>query len=364
MEEEIRFYFKEEEYENLLNKMKNIGNTEGLKYEGCYLELTVQYDHPAEENTFYSKEIDGRFRLRSSINIETNEEKSKVSWKRRLPEKKEKDINIEEEIEVELKEGQLENLQLLLETIVRMKRVESYQRYRNVFCNDEVEIVVDKYPFGIALEIENKSKTKNGEEVIKKWLNILNLNIQESFKLSWDDKYTSLCKAQGIEPVKDVIFDDSITMPKVLGKNKIMNEIYKYYKNTKNALPHENIKKFLEIDILPGNAIELGCGAGRDTICLIKNGWNVLAIDREDTKGLIEEKINENELEKLRFSVQNFENIKLEKNNLIVSNYSIPFCGKKYFKEFWNKIEESIEKGRIFCWQLFWSKRSMDKNKT
>ena len=167
MEEEIRFYFKEEEYENLLNKMKNIGNIEGLKYEGCYLELTVQYDHPEEENTFYSKDIDGRFRLRSSINIETNEEKSKISWKRRLPDNKNQDINIEEEIEVELKEGQLENLQLLLETIVRMKRVESYQRYRNVFCNDEVEIVVDKYPFGIALEIENKSKIKNGEEVIK-----------------------------------------------------------------------------------------------------------------------------------------------------------------------------------------------------
>ena len=129
MEEEVRFYFKEEEYENLLNKMKNIGNTEELKYEGCYLELTVQYDHPVEENTFYSKDIDGRFRLRSSINIETNEEKSKISWKRRLPDNKNQDINIEEEIEVELKEGQLENLQLLLETIVRMKRVESYQRY-------------------------------------------------------------------------------------------------------------------------------------------------------------------------------------------------------------------------------------------
>ena len=215
MEEEIRFYFKEEEYENLLNKMKNIGKTEGLKYEGCYLELTVQYDHPAEENTFYSKEIDGRFRLRSSINIEINEEKSKISWKRRLPENKEKDINIEEEIEVELKKRQLENLQLLIETIIRMKRVESYQRYRNVFCNDEVEIVVDKYPFGIALEIENKSKIKNGEEIIRKWLNILNLDIQEAFKLLWDDKYTSLCKEQGIKPVKDVIFDDSITIPKV-----------------------------------------------------------------------------------------------------------------------------------------------------
>lgn len=96
-----------------------------------------------------------------------------------------------------------------------MKRVESYQRYRNVFCNDEVEIVVDKYPFGIALEIENKSKIKNGKEIIRKWLNILNLDIREAFKLSWDDKYTSLCREQGIKPVKDVIFDDNITMPKV-----------------------------------------------------------------------------------------------------------------------------------------------------
>ena len=132
-----------------------------------------------------------------------------------------------------------------------------------------------------------------------------------------------------------------------------MNEIHEYYKNTKNALPHKNVQKVLEMNIIPGNAIELGCGAGRDTVCLIKNGWNVLAIDREDTKSLIEEKLNENELKNFRFSLQNFENIKLEKNNLIVSNFSIPFCGKKYFKEFWSKIEESIEKGRIFCWQLF-----------
>ena len=132
-----------------------------------------------------------------------------------------------------------------------------------------------------------------------------------------------------------------------------MSEIYKYYKKTKNALPHKNVQKVLEMDIIPGNAIDLGCGAGRDTIYLIKNGWNVLAIDKEDTKGLIEEKLNENELKNFRFSLQNFQNVKLENNSLLVSNFSIPFCGKKYFKEFWNKIEESIEKGRIFCWELF-----------
>ena len=132
-----------------------------------------------------------------------------------------------------------------------------------------------------------------------------------------------------------------------------MSEIYKYYKKTKNALPHKNVQKVLEMDIIPGNAIDLGCGAGRDTIYLIKNGWNVLAIDKEETKGLIEEKLNENELKNFRFSLQNFQNVELENNSLLVSNFSIPFCGKKYFKEFWNKIEESIEKGRIFCWELF-----------
>ena len=132
-----------------------------------------------------------------------------------------------------------------------------------------------------------------------------------------------------------------------------MNEIHEYYKNTKNALPHKNVQKVLEMDIIPGNAIDLGCGAGRDTIYLIKKGWNVLAIDKEEIKGLIEEKLNENELKNFRFSLQNFQNVELENNSLLVSNFSIPFCGKKYFKEFWNKIEESIEKGRIFCWELF-----------
>ena len=99
-----------------------------------------------------------------------------------------------------------------------------------------------------------------------------------------------------------------------------MSNIYKYYENTKNALPHKNVQKVLEMDIIPGNAIDLGCGAGRDTIYLIKNGWNVLAIDKEDTKGLIEEKLNENELKNFRFSLQNFQNVELENNSLLVSN--------------------------------------------
>ena len=71
-----------------------------------------------------------------------------------------------------------------------------------------------------------------------------------------------------------------------------MGNIERFYENTKNAMPHDNIKRFIKIENKKGNAIDLGCGAGRDTVFLIKNGWNVSAIDRENTKDIIEFKLN------------------------------------------------------------------------
>lgn len=135
-----------------------------------------------------------------------------------------------------------------------------------------------------------------------------------------------------------------------------MGNIEKFYENTKNAMPHDNIKKFVEMKTKTGNAIDLGCGAGRDTIFLIKNNWNVTAIDREDTQNIIEANLNTEDLKKFKFMCQNFENIKLYKNDLIVSNFSIPFCSNNYFNDFWNKIVNSINNGRILCWEFFWIK--------
>ena len=138
-----------------------------------------------------------------------------------------------------------------------------------------------------------------------------------------------------------------------------MGNIKNFYKNTKNAMPHDNVKKIIEIENKKGNAIDLGCGAGRDTIFLIKNNWNVTAIDRENTKDMIASKLTIEELKRLKFICQDFENIKLDKSDLVVANFSIPFCNKKYFNELWNKIVNSINTSRIFCWKLFRVKRFM-----
>jgi len=174
-------------------------------------EKTSQYDHPCNKMSFYTKEIDGRFRIRVSKG--ENISKCMISWKRRIPSTKSTDVNKEEEVELTIKYEEYENLMFIIENVLKMKDVESYERYRTTFVNDEIEIAVDEYPFGIALEVENKSKDKNPEEVVKKWTEILGLDITKSYPLSWDDKYSELCKKQGIEQFNHVTFD--LPMPKI-----------------------------------------------------------------------------------------------------------------------------------------------------
>ena len=132
-----------------------------------------------------------------------------------------------------------------------------------------------------------------------------------------------------------------------------MRNIERFYENTQNALPHKNIIEFLKLENKAGKAIELGCGAGRDTIYLIKNGWNVLAIDRENTEELISNKLTAEELKRFRFISQAFEKVQLEENNLVIANFSLPFCSKGYFIEFWNKIVKSIDKDGYFVGNFF-----------
>ena len=135
-----------------------------------------------------------------------------------------------------------------------------------------------------------------------------------------------------------------------------MGNIEKYYDNTENAMPNYTVRKFIELNVKPGYAVELGCGAGRDTVYLIRKGWNVLSIDREEVESRITANLNEEELKYFKFSKQKFEDIELEKNNLVVANFSLPFCNKNNFKELWNKISDSILKDGYFVGNFFGNK--------
>ncbi len=191
METEIRYYYSKNSKDKIIKYLKSF---QELEYQGRFYECTDQYNHPMKEYDFYSKEIDGRFRVRKTIGDYGS--KCMITWKRRLKSNVKQLIHQEEEIELQIHPDEYENLCFLLENVLHLKLIESYERYRFVFSNNDIEIVVDEYPFGTCVELENKSKTKDAELVIQTWIKKLKLDINEAYRLSWDDKYSELCKEQ------------------------------------------------------------------------------------------------------------------------------------------------------------------------
>jgi hypothetical protein len=211
METEIRFYYANESKKDLIDYLKSFKE---LSYKGRYHEITDQYNHPMKEYDFYSKEIDGRLRVRKTTS--DTETKCMVSWKRRLKDNVKELIHQEEEVELSINPSEYENLCYIFKYVIHLELVESYERYRNLFCNSDIEIVIDEYPFGLCLEIESKSETILPKENIQNWVNKLKIDINDAYRLSWDDKYAELCREKNLEVNSIVRFTDS--MPQIENK--------------------------------------------------------------------------------------------------------------------------------------------------
>ena len=208
MEYEVRYYYpisKMKEIEEILSKFGE------LKKSLRTYEKTIQFNHCDERYNFYSKEVDGRFRFRISSN--EKESKCKLSWKKRLKDTTDDLVNKEEEKEVNIPFDDKDNFLYIISNIMKFPVVESYERYRTTYSNEDIEISIDEYAFGLALEIENKSTDKDPMEVVADWTKKMNLDINNSYRLSWDDKYKELCNEQGKEVFSEVAFDKD--MPEI-----------------------------------------------------------------------------------------------------------------------------------------------------
>lgn len=131
-----------------------------------------------------------------------------------------------------------------------------------------------------------------------------------------------------------------------------MKDWKEYQNKSYNKEVCELLKVFLD-EYKVATAIDLGCGSGNETVYMIKQGIDVLAIDRQINKEFILDRLNDKQREKVAFLKKEFEDVKLIKVDVITAFFSIPFCNPKYFNQLWDKIYEAINDNGYFVGQLF-----------
>lgn len=126
----------------------------------------------------------------------------------------------------------------------------------------------------------------------------------------------------------------------------------KYYENTKALKPSKFlIEAFNSFDPKPGLAIDLGCGAGRDTRYLLEKGFDVKAVDKDP---MAKEHLGPlPSQDRLEFICTSFEDFAYGHYDLVNAHYALPFTGKDSFDSVINKVIDSINPGGLFVGQLF-----------
>ena len=114
---------------------------------------------------------------------------------------------------------------------------------------------------------------------------------------------------------------------------------------TRGAIPAPNRARF---------AVDLGCGAGRDTRELLRSGWRVLAIDREPTARTVLEAAVEPVLGPgLEIRIEDLATASIPRCDLVNASLSLPFLAPDDFHAAWRRIVAALAPGARFAAMVF-----------
>lgn len=217
IEKEVRKILTDFEYKRLKERISKL---DGVVPGHSVKELTVMYDNPNPELTFYSESVDGRLRIRTSEagkkdllpENSTDTVVSMITWKQRIPKYRnaKEEINREYEIEVNIESKEMKSMIMILGNVLHCPRISSYERNRETVYIDNVEIASDTFPYGHVVELELKDSDDENE--LMRVMNLLELDKCKTSTLSCDDMYKKLCTLNGINAKTDILFNDD-TMP-------------------------------------------------------------------------------------------------------------------------------------------------------
>ena len=146
-----------------------------------------------------------------------------------------------------------------------------------------------------------------------------------------------------------------------------MKNATEYYQNSiqKNK-PSSLLSKFFKLkynEKINGNiAIDIGCGAGNDTIHLLNKGFKVTAIDKESqVQNILQARIKDNK--NLEIVINDFSNVQLHKADLMFANFSL-FFEKNNFNLLLENIIKNINKKGFFVGNFLGNEDDWKNSKT
>ena len=128
-----------------------------------------------------------------------------------------------------------------------------------------------------------------------------------------------------------------------------------YYDATAGRPPRRTLLTALErFGAAAGDAVDLGCGDGRDAIALLRRGWSVLAIDAEkDAITRLRARADVPPGARLETRVARFEAAAWPACDLVNASFALPLCPPTMFPALWQKIVNSLRPGGRFAGQLY-----------
>lgn len=125
---------------------------------------------------------------------------------------------------------------------------------------------------------------------------------------------------------------------------------------TRGAPAHPSLIRALDYwPATPANALDLGCGAGRDSLHLLAHGWRVTALDRDaqalSTLALL---CPDDARARLQLLQRSFEDADpLPGAQLINASFALPFCPPARFPAFWRGITDALTAEGLFVGHFF-----------
>lgn len=129
-----------------------------------------------------------------------------------------------------------------------------------------------------------------------------------------------------------------------------------FFEATSDRGPRDIMVQLLEDAPHTGLALDLGCGAGHDTMALLKHGLRVHAVDGHAwAVQRTEERAAEAGLrDRLRIEQSRFEDFEPQgPYDILYSGFSLPFVPSEAFQPLWTQLRAHLAPGGMLALQLF-----------